>query len=70
LTRQGVDTEEGRAARGARTADDAILLAEQRATFTIRLPGDAPVSLGEPLKISVDQSRLYLFDPNSGAVLA
>jgi multiple sugar transport system ATP-binding protein len=64
-----VDTEEVRAALDARTADDAILLAEQRATFTIRLPGDAPVSLGEPLTVSVDPSRLYLFDPNSGAAL-
>ena len=64
-----VDTEEVRAALDARTADDALLLAEQRATFTIRLPGDAPVSLGEPLTISVDPSRLYLFDPNSGAAL-
>jgi multiple sugar transport system ATP-binding protein len=64
-----VDTEEVRAALDARTADDAILLAEQRATFTIRLPGDAPASIGEPMTVSVDPSRLYLFDPNSGAAL-
>jgi multiple sugar transport system ATP-binding protein len=69
LTRPG-DIVEVRAALDARTPDDAILLAEQRATFTIRLPGDAPVTLGEPLKVSVDPSRLYLFDPNSGAALA
>ena len=65
-----VDTDAVRAALDARTADDTLLLAaEERARFTIRLPSDAPVTVGEPLRVSVDPSRLYFFDPDSGASL-
>ena len=65
-----VDTDAVRAALDARTADDALLLkGAERARFTIRLPADAPVTLGEPLTIAIDASRLYFFDPETGASL-
>jgi multiple sugar transport system ATP-binding protein len=65
-----VDTDAVRAALDARSADDTLLLPdEQRASFTIRLPADAPVTVGEPLTVSVDPSRLYFFDPDSGEAL-
>jgi multiple sugar transport system ATP-binding protein len=66
-----VDTDAVRAALDARTADDALLLpAEERARFTIRLPADAPVTIGEPLSVAIDPSRLYFFDPDTGAALS
>jgi len=65
-----VDTDAVRAALDARTADDTLLLPdERRASFTIRLPSDAPVTVGEPLTITVDPNRLYFFDPDSGDAL-
>jgi hypothetical protein len=65
-----VDTDATRAALDARTADDALLLPDaERARFTIRLPGDAPVAVGQPLRVSLDPRRLYFFDPGSGAAL-
>jgi multiple sugar transport system ATP-binding protein len=65
-----VDTDAVRAALDARTADDTLLLAEEeRARFTIRLPADAPVTIGEPLRVAVDPTRLYFFDPESSAAL-
>ncbi|HWM85619.1 MAG TPA: ABC transporter ATP-binding protein [Kofleriaceae bacterium] len=65
-----VDTEATRAAFSARSADDALLIPdEERARFTIRLPADAPVTVGEPLTVSLDPRRLYLFDPDSGDAL-
>jgi multiple sugar transport system ATP-binding protein len=64
-----VDTEATRAAVEARAADDALLLAEDRARFTVRLPTDSPVTVGEPLRLAIDPSRLYFFDPETGAAL-
>ncbi len=65
-----VDTEETRAALDARTADDALLIPDQkRARFTIRLPADAPVTVGEPLTVSLDPRRLYFFDPDTSAAI-
>jgi multiple sugar transport system ATP-binding protein len=64
-----VDTEATRAAVEARAADDALLLPEDRARFTVRLPTDAPVTVGEPLRLAIDPSRLYFFDPETGANL-
>jgi multiple sugar transport system ATP-binding protein len=65
-----VDTEATRAAYSSRTADDALLAAdEQRARFTVRLPADASLAIGEPLTVSMDPRRLYFFDPDSGAAL-
>ena len=65
-----VDTEATRAALDARSADDTQLLRDQqKARFTIRLPADAPVTIGRPLTVSIDPRRLYFFDPQSGAAL-
>jgi multiple sugar transport system ATP-binding protein len=65
-----VDTEATRAALDARSTDDALLLAGQaRARFTIRLPADAPLPLGQPVTVSLDPRRLYFFDPETGATL-
>jgi multiple sugar transport system ATP-binding protein len=64
-----VDTDATRAAVDARAADDALLLPGDRARFTVRLPTDVPVKVGEPLSLAVDPDRLYLFDPDTGEAL-
>ena len=65
-----VDTEATRAAIDARSADDALLVRDEaRARFTIRLPSDVPVTVGEPLTVSLDPRRLYFFDPKTGDAL-
>jgi multiple sugar transport system ATP-binding protein len=64
-----VDTEATRAAIDGRPGDDALLLSEERARFTVRLPADLPLRLGAPLTISMDPRRLYFFDPDTGAAL-
>ena len=64
-----VDTDATRAALDARSADEVTLLADARARFTARLPGDALATIGEPLTISVDPARLYFFNPDTGAAL-
>jgi multiple sugar transport system ATP-binding protein len=64
-----VDTDATRAAVDAETADDALLLPDVRARFTVRVPADVPVSVGEPFTISIHPDRLYFFDPESGAAL-
>jgi multiple sugar transport system ATP-binding protein len=64
-----VDTDAVRAALDARSPDEVSLFADARARFTARLPADAPVTIGEPLTVSVDASRLYFFDPATGAAL-
>jgi multiple sugar transport system ATP-binding protein len=67
---QRVDTDATRAAVEASTADDALLLPEDRARFTVRLPAEAPVAVGEPVKLALNPERLYFFDPETGAALA
>jgi multiple sugar transport system ATP-binding protein len=65
-----VDTDATRAALDARSSDDALLLPDAaRARFTIRLPSDLPLAIGESLTVSVDPRRLYFFDPESGVAL-
>jgi multiple sugar transport system ATP-binding protein len=64
-----VDAEAVHAALDARSGDEVTLLAADRARFTARLPADAPATVGEPLVLSIDPSRLYFFDPKSGAAL-
>ena len=64
-----VDTDATRAAVAARSADETSLLATERARFTVRLPTDVPVSVGEPLALSVNPDRLHFFDPQTGAAL-
>jgi len=61
-----VDTETTRAATEARTAEDALLIPEERAQFTARLPADAPASAGSPLTLAIDPRRLHFFDPATG----
>ncbi|HEX6568588.1 MAG TPA: ATP-binding cassette domain-containing protein, partial [Acidimicrobiales bacterium] len=65
-----VDTDATRAAVDARTADDTLLLPGDRARFTVRLPTDVPVTVGEPVSLAIDPDRLYLFDPDTGEALA
>jgi multiple sugar transport system ATP-binding protein len=61
-----VDTEAVRAASDER--DRAVLLAtDRRALFTAALPEDAPVRVGEPLRLSVDPTRLHFFDVETGS---
>jgi multiple sugar transport system ATP-binding protein len=64
-----IDTEATRAAVDAETADDALLVPVERARFTVRLPEDVPVSVGQPLRLGIDAERLYFFDPETGAAL-
>ncbi|TMQ12490.1 MAG: ABC transporter ATP-binding protein [Deltaproteobacteria bacterium] len=64
-----VDTDATRAALATRASDDAMLLPEERARFTIRLPADLALAVGEPLTVSLDPRRLYFFDPDTGAAL-
>jgi len=64
-----VDTEETRAAVDAQTEDDALLLPEDRARFTVRLPTDPPIGVGETVSLALNPNRLYFFDPESGASL-
>ncbi|HEY3139532.1 MAG TPA: ABC transporter ATP-binding protein [Acidimicrobiales bacterium] len=64
-----VDTDATRAAVEARAADDALLLPEDRARFTVRVPTETPASVGDALTLSIDPSRLYFFDPETGAAL-
>jgi multiple sugar transport system ATP-binding protein len=64
-----VDTDATRAAVDAETEDDALLLPDERARITVRLPGDVPVRVGEPLTLSIAPDRLYFFDPETGSAL-
>jgi len=65
-----LDTAATRAAHITMSVEDHLPgQGQSRARFMIRLPGDVPVSLGEPLTVSLDASRLYFFDPESGAAL-
>jgi multiple sugar transport system ATP-binding protein len=65
-----VDTEAVHAAFDAQSADDALLVPEEKARFTVRLPADVPVSVGEPLRLGVNPERLYAFDQETGAALS
>jgi multiple sugar transport system ATP-binding protein len=64
-----VDTDATRAAVDARSSDDVLLPGETRARFTVRLPADLALAIGEPLTVSVDPRRLYFFDPETGSAL-
>jgi multiple sugar transport system ATP-binding protein len=64
-----VDTDATRAAVEARTADDALLLPEDRARFTVRLPTEVPVAVGKRLPLGINPERLYFFDPDTGDTL-
>jgi multiple sugar transport system ATP-binding protein len=47
-----------------------LLATDQRALFTAALPEGAPVSVGRPLRLTIDPSRLHFFDRETGARLA
>jgi multiple sugar transport system ATP-binding protein len=64
-----VDTDATRAAIDAQSTDDALLLPEDRARFTVRLPTDSRVAVGEPFSLTVNPDRLYFFDLETGATL-
>ena len=64
-----VDTDATRAAVDAR-ADDALLLPEDRARFTVRLPTEVPVAVGKPLSLTINPERLHFFDSDTGEALA
>jgi multiple sugar transport system ATP-binding protein len=66
---QRVDTDATRAAVDAR-ADDALLLPEHRARFTVRLPTEVPVAVGKPLSLTINPERVHFFDPDTGEALA
>jgi multiple sugar transport system ATP-binding protein len=66
---QRVDTDATRAAVEAR-ADDALLLPEDRARFTVRLPTEVPVAVGKRLSLTINPERLHFFDPDTGEALA
>jgi multiple sugar transport system ATP-binding protein len=65
-----VDTEATRAAVDAQSSDDALLVPENRATFTARLPAGTPVTVGEPMSLAVNPDRLHFFDPETGVALS
>jgi multiple sugar transport system ATP-binding protein len=58
-----VETEE---LRGATAGPEASLLAEDRAVFNARVDPRTTASSGRPLRIAVDPSRFYFFDPATG----
>ncbi|HEU4542501.1 MAG TPA: ABC transporter ATP-binding protein [Jiangellaceae bacterium] len=64
-----VDTEATRAAVEAKSEEDVLLLPEDRARFTVRLPVDAPVASGQPVRLAVSPERLHFFDVDTGASL-
>jgi multiple sugar transport system ATP-binding protein len=66
LDAPAVDAEAVRAATDE--GDTAILLhTDRRALFTAALPEEAPVRVGEPLRLRLNTSRLHAFDVATGA---
>jgi multiple sugar transport system ATP-binding protein len=61
-----VDTEATRAAVEAEAAEDLLLLPEDKARFTVRLPAEASVGVGQPITLGINPERLYFFDPETG----
>ncbi|HEX6232066.1 MAG TPA: ABC transporter ATP-binding protein [Jiangellaceae bacterium] len=64
-----VDTEATRAAVDAKSVEDVLLLPEDRARFTVRLPVDTHVTAGQPITLAVSPERLHFFDPETGSSL-
>jgi multiple sugar transport system ATP-binding protein len=70
LSAPPVDTDALQAAHGgSRPADVTLLPGSDRARWTIRLPADFPATVGEPLTVALDTSRLYFFDPRTSAAI-
>ena len=65
-----VQTDATRAAADAESDDEGTLFAdENRALFTARVDGRRKASPGDTIQLAVDTSRLYFFDPETGAVV-
>jgi multiple sugar transport system ATP-binding protein len=64
-----VETDATLAAVDVPTGDTGSLLGADRATFTARVPADHPVTPHAAHELAVDPSKLYFFDPESGAAL-
>jgi multiple sugar transport system ATP-binding protein len=64
-----VTAEAVRAATEA-AADEGVLFADQRATFTACLTARRELAAGESVELAVDCRRLYFFDPATGDALA
>lgn len=52
-----VDTEANRVAVDARAADATLLVPENKARSTARLPADAPVAIGCPDSLAINRQR-------------
>ena len=63
-----IPTRPRRGRRGA--ADDAQLLPEDKARFTVRLPAETPLAVGHPISLGINAERLYFFDPETGVALS
>ncbi|HKP18901.1 MAG TPA: sn-glycerol-3-phosphate ABC transporter ATP-binding protein UgpC [Gaiellaceae bacterium] len=55
--------------RAAADNEDEALLADDRAVWNARVASKSEARPGAPLRLSVDPSRLYFFDPDTGASL-
>ena len=49
--------------------EDAALLPESKALFSARIDPHAEARVGEPLELTLNSSRLYFFDPETGGTL-
>jgi multiple sugar transport system ATP-binding protein len=56
--------------RAAADDEDGPALVDDRAVWTARVQAKSAASLGAPIRLAVDTSQLYFFDPDSGASLA
>jgi multiple sugar transport system ATP-binding protein len=52
------------------TEEAQILAGDERAVFTAVLDGQAPVAVAQPAELAINHERIYLFDPESGALLS
>ena len=56
--------------RAAADDEDGPVLVADRAAWTARVQARSTAQVGAPLRLAVDTSQLYFFDPDSGASLA
>jgi multiple sugar transport system ATP-binding protein len=55
--------------KAASDEEDAVLIDSERAMFTARVDSRTQAQSGARLRLAVDSSRLYFFDPSTGASL-
>jgi multiple sugar transport system ATP-binding protein len=65
----GVDAPRITAEAVEASAEDASLLAEERALFTARVDPRSAARVGSRLRLAVDPARFHFFDPETGASL-